>query len=505
MEIGPHVGPLQVFKEQEHGDLEVNLQEIASLEMFFKNDIVRHRLTGLLPPLPNLGTVNFVESILFEVNASGVDFAECDFKDSLLKNSHFTDCRFESSTFATCFLADCTFHNCRFYNVGIHSSDFRRVTFSDCDLTNLLIKSSRFTDCRFVDCTTSNKLLEMSAIDNTLFQGTDIQSQTITSNFGLTAQCLQGGRIRDGRIREKFVFLQPADLQELCKRLDLSPVEKLRIEYFLTGSLMQGSQYLDEALDLGRWLKTYKNPGSFVELLDSFSDFIAHLYEKNQLLVHTILLLHHVTSRLIDVIPNVDEFRRVALSLGGTHMTLSRVVEDYLDVLSRYVDGTQETVTFLVNGPEDRAFYLEQLSEWFEGGDVQITRLVPHNSPLELELTATNSAALLSFIAVFLATRTKFELKKIQAAKAPTTRPRKRRHGDNRSSLPVSSPGPEKLFSLTAGLEDGPQRKYQIQVMSVLPGSLMATFRLEFGTRIAGRLRHLLVELLSEDDDKHDA
>ena len=79
-------------------------------------------------------------------------------------------------------------------------------------------------------------------------------------------------------------------------------------------------QVLDEALNITRWTRIYRNPGSFVELLDKFAEFLVHLHDNNKLTFHPILLLHQVTSTLTESIPQEKELYRVATSLGGIHL-----------------------------------------------------------------------------------------------------------------------------------------------------------------------------------------
>jgi uncharacterized protein YjbI with pentapeptide repeats len=262
MTLVPYDQPLSVFRQNDESEEQVDLS-LISLEELFKNDIVRTRITGTIPNLPNLSLSNFVESVLNGVQAENVDFGDCDFKDTLIKETSFRRCSFENATFATSFLADCEFIECRFYYAAAHSAEFFRIKFINCDLQSVLMKSSRFVDCTFQSCKTNNKLMEMSTLDNNKFISTDIQLQTITGNFGLISTDLVDAVVRSGRTREPYKPLSHDEIRAELQNSRWSALEKLRIEYFLVYDLSNGSDYLDQALDLARWTRTYKNPGSF--------------------------------------------------------------------------------------------------------------------------------------------------------------------------------------------------------------------------------------------------
>ncbi|HEX4964025.1 MAG TPA: pentapeptide repeat-containing protein [Thermoanaerobaculia bacterium] len=495
MTLVPKGGTLSAFLQAGDGEVQVDFSKI-SVQEFFKNDIVKVRISGLIPRFPDPFLVNFIESILYEVTAYDVDFSRCDFKDTLIKESNFKHCVFNDSAFATSFFVNCEFEDCTFNNTAIHSSEFHRTEFHLCDLTNTLVKSSRFIECTFDCCSTNNKLMEMSTLDKTTFIRTDIQLQTITGNFGLTLDDISGSGIRSGRTRESFSFLDPLDLQAELQSDGWSAIEKLRIEYFLKPDLTQGSQYLDQALDLTRWTEVYKNPGSFVELLESFSEFMTHLYSCDRLTVHTILLFHNITSQLTDALPQRDDFHRLAMSLGGAHMVLSRIVEEYLGCLDLVLARSTSSISLLVEGPFDRDYYAQALAPWFTPAEMSIDFLIEHNSPLELGVSAGKVAALIPLLAVFLAARTKIEIVKLHERNWGNPSQR----GKESPNLLLPSQQTQRrnqLLSISAGLTPDSPRRYEIQVRSLLPGSLLMDLQLQVGTQIIGKLRKIILDLLS--------
>src|ERR1041385_7919677 len=90
--------PLRVFQETDQGESEIDLTKISPTN-FFRNDLIRYRLTGTFPSGPDFSVVNFIACQLYEINADGVDFSECDFKDTLVNGAQFCNCKFDGGTF----------------------------------------------------------------------------------------------------------------------------------------------------------------------------------------------------------------------------------------------------------------------------------------------------------------------------------------------------------------------------------------------------------------------
>ncbi len=504
MDLHPDPGALRIFFDGDRGEEEVDLSKFSPGE-FFRNDLVRYRITGKLPPGIDFRTVNFVGCVLHDVTAEGVDFSECDFKDTLLKGVTFSDCNFKDGTFATTFFSETEFRRCSFYNLAAHSSDFNRVHFIDCDLTNLLVKSSRFSGCPFTNCVTSNKICELSTLFDVTFTKTTIQVDTITSNFGLTSESLKDSQIRSGRARETHDLIKVEELDSFLATQNLSPLERLSLEFFLNHTLLNGSIALDESLDITQWTRIYKNPGSFVELLDKFAEFLVHLYDENRLAAHTILLLHHVTSTLTESIPQGERLHRVVMSLGGIHLILSRILEDYLYILDLAARQTAVSLVFLAEGPTDPDYFRASLEPWLEDG-VTIARL-ERNSPFIIEFTASDLVKLLPLLAAFLATRTKIEITRLkkELEKSDKTKARKQlvKRGGAKRNLPEKLEKTQhSVFSVSSGLVTSPNPAYEFRVRSLMPGSLLVDLRLNFSTTLVQRIRSILLLLLTGSSEK---
>src|SRR5947199_2481168 len=266
------------------------------------------------------------------------------------------------------------------------------------------------------------------------------------------------------------------------------------MEYFLRSNLSYGSPYLDQALNLTRWAQIYKNPGSFVELLEGFSEFIAHLYASNRLTAHSILVFHDITTKLAELVPQSEDLHRLAMSLGGTRIVLSRIVEEYLEVLDLLLSKGRRSIVFLVEGPLDERYYSQELAPWFDSSTMRIDFLIEHNSPLELGITSEQVATLIPLIAGFLATRTKLEIVRIRDRHLNNDAQKEETDG---RLLPMrQSRQDDQLLSFRAGYNEHSKR-FEIQVRALLSGSLLMDLRLQVSTQFAGKIRGVLRDLLS--------
>ncbi|HEX6097552.1 MAG TPA: pentapeptide repeat-containing protein [Thermoanaerobaculia bacterium] len=491
-DLESHRRPLRIFMEGPNGWREADLGG-RSLPEFFRGDLVRYQFTGLIPPLPNLNVVNFVDSILQEVEAVDVDFSECDFKDCSIRDSAFKRCKFDGNSFSSNLFSDVLIEDSTFYNSGIHGCEFRNVDFVRCNLTNLLMKSSKFVQCRFVDCTTSNKVMEMSRADGVTFEQTDIQIETVTSNFGITASDIVDGHVRTARAREEHRLLRASDIGKLDFG-GLSDLERVRLAYFINPDFRYGSEALDNALALTSWRRGFTNRSSFVETFESFAEFVVQMFDHDQVTLHAVLLLHNLTDSWSRQAEISRDSQRLAMAIGGAHLVLSRIVEEFLDLLEQLVVRSSGTLHLIMDGPLDPTYYAAELHEWL-GEEVQVTDVRPYNSA-EVILTAIGAvgavaAALKPVIAMVLSTRTSFELRRLKAELEVQASTNASPVETSAVTPALPSPGDDGEVLLSFGWNQLSRESYahDLRVRALLPRNLLIELKIKFGTQTAGHLR----------------
>jgi hypothetical protein len=458
----------------------------------FNHEIHDVLMTGTLGHVPTERAFNVVRSVLDDITGDQVNFRGCDVKDTAIRNSRFRDADFGHSSWHYDSISATRFDACSFVEMSMQHCDFDGVTFSDCDLQNNVIKTCRFNSCEFLDCKTNNKLFETSRFTECTFRGTGLQVQTIIENFGLTSSTYQG-KIRTERGDGPHKWLTKDQLRRWTTSHCQHPLHGVNVDYFLDETLLNGSHYLDQATQLKNWLPMFRTAGSFTVMLNQWVEFLIWLYEKNRVTVHTLLAFHSMTDELIGALEVQAPERSILSDLSGSHLALARVVDSYLDLLDISVTRSGQLVTLLVEGSGEQAYYRRQLAPLFEHSAGRITSLTPHNSPWEITISFSSAGGTLLFLAMFLATRTSFELSRIREALAvhdvaPAT--------DEGLMRLEAAKSVEQVFALEFGLARPSPRSPGLRLRAYLPGNLLAELKLTVSSRQITKLRTVLKGLL---------
>ena len=435
-----------------------------------------------------------MDSVLNGLHANSVDFTHCDFKDDTFRSTSFISSAFGSSTFAYNVVVNCIFRACSFPDTDIQHCHFDETSFDGCDLRHLLIKNCTFTRCTFRNCQTNNQLFEGCRMTECSFEHTELQIQTITQNFGLVSSQYTGV-LRTDRTDVPHGTIGVGKLRDCLHDTSLPPLHRLNIEYFLGGSLLDGSTLLDETLGLEAWLPMFRHATSFAVTLDQWVDFLLYLYNHDQLTTHTLIAVHGMTSSLLDHIRSENAYHPAFATLSGTYLAAARAVDEYLDSLSTLTQDHIPTLRMLVEGGSTEQYYYDALEPVFLRAPAQIVSLVPRNSPWELLLNFASHDALLCFLAIFLATRTRIELLRA-VPPAPLTHtennhpaaPRPRRRRDSMPNEPV--------LSVEFGGIRPSHSSPNLRLKAYLPGNLVAEFRLDIASGQLSRIRKTLKSIL---------
>lgn len=458
----------------------------------FDHEIRDVLMTGTLGRVPTERAFNVVRSVLDDVIGVQANFRGCDVKDTAIRNSRFDDADFSHSSWHYDSISATRFDACSFTEMSMQHCDFDGVTFSDCDLQNNVVKTCRFNGCDFLNCKTNNKLFETSRFTECSFRGTVLQIQTITENFGLTSSTYEGS-IRTERGDGPHKWLTTDQLRRWTTSHCEHPLHRVNVDYFLDETLLNGSRYIDQAAQLKNWLPMFRTAGSFTVMLNQWVEFLIWLYEKGRVTMHTLLAFHSMTDELISALEVHGPERSILSDLSGSHLALARVVDSYLDLLDISVTRSGQAVTLLVEGSGEKAYYRRQLAPLFEHSGGRITSLTPHNSPWEIVISFISARGTLLFLAMFLATRTSFELSRIREALtvqdvAPAT--------DEGLVGPEAGKSLKQVFALEFGLARPSVRPPGLRLRAYLPGNLLAELRLTVSSRQITKLRTVIKGLL---------
>jgi uncharacterized protein YjbI with pentapeptide repeats len=459
-----------------------DLSNISPQSVF--NRELRHvRIRGKVANYALPDYCNFVESQLVDFETEGVDFSRCDLKDNTLINCRFGKTIFVGMGFVLNTVSTSTFEGCRFFDTVIQNCEFYDVEFKHCDFTSLVIKDCVFTRCSFKYCQTSNKLFEMCHLTGCYFDQTPLQLQTITENFGLRAEQINAP-IRSDRVDHPHEEL---DRTAISSRLatETHPLARLSLDYYLTGNLLDGSEHLDAALDVGYWIRTQSTIGSFSVILTRLCEFLLNLHECGELAYLPLAQLQTITGKLASAVPSDSRMRQAEFAVYGAHLSLTRRIDEFVTSVGRFTETRRRKWVFLVEGKHSREFYRTKLSELFEIGSPRILSLVPHNSPWEMALSFPSSATAGGFLALFFATRTRIEIRKLVEVLEVTSSKRGR-----------SKVGRPQIAQFTFGAAKSTESKALVHFTTRVSSTLTADFQFSVSTRCVGRIRRIMLSWL---------
>lgn len=471
-------------------ELVIDFSKVEEINITAK-EIYKCVLKGKIDGKHKIEHGNIILSRMEAMEVSSTDFAYVDFKDSNIIRTSFDRTSFDYGAIINCNIEETRFHSCHFQNVSITNTVFNQTVFEECDLSNMVIETCRFYNCQFLNCTTSNKLIESSLFHNTTFLKTDIQLQTITENFGLTANDISLSGIRNLSIREDFKYVDKDFLERMLLTGEVNSIEKFKLEYFLDPSvLIEGSEFIDSTFKLEEWLKLVEIPATFINLLRYYHQFLTMKYEEGESPFYPLIKLHSLTASITNNIQvNFDVYNQIM----GIHMGLAREMEKFLDVTFQTLENTEHPLRFLVEGPVQKDYYANEFQFMFENTSSAVADVKLRNSPSELFISWETIKDIIPIISVFIATRVKIQFENL----------RKAIKVDSENTLILTGPIQIDKRSLRKvqfelGMDEKNQYLYGLKLKTIFPGDLMMDLRLHVSTKLLGKVRKILVDLLSK-------
>ncbi len=473
---------------------EIDFSKILRIK-FQARDIISCKLYGKITSNHNFNRANLVQSHLSEITCEKGNFKLVDIKDCFIGNSIFHNTNFDSGAWLENNIIECKFTNCRITNKSITNTQFKRVSFLKVDFTNINIKGCEFIECIFEACVTSNKLFESCILQDCEIIDTVIHIETITENFGLTATQVKGGKIIISKNRNSAKTLTKEDLAQMLESPDFfDDIPRFRLAFFLNGLETFYSDFFENALQILKWAEGMAIASSFTNLLQSFSRYLLLLFDKNILSVHPLLVMHHNTGMLSRHMGSNSNphFNTVM----GVHMTLSRIVEQYLSALIHLLENIQNPVRFLVVGPIDIKYYEKELAFLFTGKSVRITKVIKHNSPNELFVAWSELSGVASLIAIALSTKCNFEIEKIKKKQNVHSNTKSSKNKNLIKTNSLVNLSPISYFKFLMGFEKQDKNEFQIQLLSILPGDLFLKLGLKIHSKLLGKISSIIKEIL---------
>ncbi|WP_245258280.1 hypothetical protein [Rhodopseudomonas palustris] len=316
----------------------------------------------------------------------------------------------------------------------------------------------------------------------------------ILGNFGLERSNVQACVLFEKQPDRSLREITWSDLGRIGGHRPLSPIETFRLAFFETGDADGDPDALEQAINPRNWTSEAIIESSFGALLNSFAQFLLALFAANRLPVYGLLRFHTHNFALLEWLSGKPEFSSLYQSAAGVHLSVTREVDAYARAVQEIVDAHTNLlhIRLEADGPLDPSYY-ESLFREADGGQIRVDWVRPRNSPVEVSLNFFDYATLLSIVALVLATRTKFELSKIQSMGWIASPPTGDRNGEAANG--------KQLIAFRTGFSLDRPSEYEINVRTLLPRSFLLDLHLCLNISLFKRVRGVLIGLLLPPKD----
>ncbi len=438
---------------------------------------------------------NFVKCKIVDLHAKDTNFDGVDVKDNLIKNSDFKNVIISNSSWMDNHLSNVLFEGCKFESSSITGNVFQDITFKNCDLSMVVIKLCKFYNCGFIDCVTTNQIAEMSLFLGCRFEKTEIQIGTIVENFGLNIAHFQDSKIRNGRTREIHSKVDIENLEEVISIEDFDWISRFKLSYFTSKSeRLAGGELLDKMTEVTNWLNICGVESNLPQYLGQYYEFLLFLYDNENAPLYSLLKLHELTGEIVD---NAEKYFQVYVGVMGIHMSLSRIVEDFLMTTSLLPQRLEKSIMLRVIGPLEESYYSEIFHNWMKSTDVRIGELKKANSPNFLTFVWENYESIMPLIALLLSTRLKLDFGRIrQFAFSENV------HAETNESSPPEQmalivPESAAPFGLSLGRNPAEKLLWEMRIRAIFPKKILFELRLGISTAIFSKIRDVVIEILA--------
>ncbi len=473
--------------------LHINFSVFPNLT-FTARDIQFCHLEGEMGESHVLDGANVISSEFVNFHAHHTTWRRTDVKDCSLKDAVFEDSDLHFTSWLNDVFVNVVFRRVTITDVVLTDCTFIGTTFEDCDLSHMLIKRCTLVDCAFLRCRTSNKLIEASVLRRTSFSSTDIEVATVLENFGLSSTLCTGLAVFVDRPSMRMI--KPGLLMREVESDSLSPIQQLKLAYFVTGTLPIG--VLERALDVASWIPLCRVPSSFAQILHGFASFLLGEFEDDRLIAAPLLRLYSTARALAGTVATATDTPLRAefeAAIAAASLTLLPLFEQHLTWVQKLSTTHFPRLQFLAEGPPQPAYFDSTLRELLgENASFRVESVIPSNSPSILTLLFEHEATLVTLISIFLASRFRFELNKIQTEEVSARPALIGGQGEKSRALEVR--GADKFLAFDAGMAPGERLAYHIRAYALFPQGVAAILQLEIGLALVTKIRSVLLEIL---------
>jgi len=166
-----------------------------------------------------------VDLDLTNLNLSGLNFENCDLKDTQFDGSIFKRANFKGASLKVASMSDCYFENCNFYDANFKSSELSGANFSYCDLTNANLNNQELPNVIF-----NNTILTGAKLNNVNMSEVDLTSATTDLKyiqiFGISSEGRVTYCVEDHKIYTNYFQGKLKEFSDYIKEInDVNPDE----------------------------------------------------------------------------------------------------------------------------------------------------------------------------------------------------------------------------------------------------------------------------------------
>lgn len=449
----------------------------ADLATLNSADIIGKLITGLIPKV-NFKR-NFQRCAFRNSVATGLEWPGVDYKDTVFIEAQFTDCVLGDGSTVSCTFTNCRFERCSFNGSAIHGTSYIDCSFIESDFSHSMFRESQISSCQFIRCVTSNKLFDGCQLGLNRFDSTSLDFRVILDNFGLDKTQIEEALIREDRSYPQdrpFDFV--ARSQDGNWFRDLSSFDKLKIQFYLDGGGVYGSDDIDSLFEPQEWINAVRAPLNLMHLLQDFSDFLLRLYADDKLSVIFVVKMAQLSNSLWKVFSENQVYSQVANAAAGIYLACMRWLEELDSAIEFVLNPTQTELrlrSFDDTSDEDIGILAETLGLLLTGSQVQIT---PRNSPVDIVVSHITPETVTFLVTLFFCTKTRLRLSRTKRSESTSKRT------DDRQLINVSLGGAKGVLHNA------------VSVQSALPGSLFIRFDVDYSSALIEKLRRTIKEVI---------
>ncbi len=307
-------------------------------------------------------------------------------------------------------------------------------------------------------------------------------------------------KFRTARVSEINHKIKVEDFISYAKEMRLNSIKVFSLHYFSYGISESTEDALENVLKTSDWQEYLHSSKTFTIIINVLAEFLLYLYHNDKIIFHPILKFHNLTNNLANLLKQSESQKSLVLyqQIIGIHIILSREIELFLKLLDKTQKIFFTNLKFVTPLKADKEVFANCLQAILKDTNIKfvVKQMKVYNSPSEVVINFVNLMQLTSFFALFLASRFRLQLTKIDKkiiSMKPNTTTQVNKIGEENELLP---------FDIKVGRISNSPSTIGFQINSIFPGNLYAELSLLIELSAISKLKKILTKIIisSEED-----